>query len=366
MNPLRSGLGEDVLAPDPRNAGDGPLTAEGSVGTDGVGRDSADGAAGVGDGRPLDHEVVTVETPGADLNGTGDDPLDVVRRVAGPTDHHRARVLDTGRVGSVDDVGARDALAVDDRVPREAAGRHSARAESEDDHGWDREAMRDAEHLVDGSDDWRLPGWTKGLILGLVVVFVAAMLFAVLQPVRVLPRIRLAPGFALVDADGQTITSEDGRGAITLYTFVPAGCGARCDGVHTTMDEVASLADDIDLAGAEFRTVTLVMGADHTEAASDRDAAVPSGSTWVAVDGDALNNVVGLGFARPTDPSAFSPAFAIVDGWGMIRGEYRYSTLADDGEKLLRHIDILGSELRNDRGFASFVYEAAHAFQCYP
>ena len=60
------------------------------------------------------------------------------------------------------------------------------------------------------------------------------------------------------------------------------------------------------------------------------------------------------------------PSYAIVDGWGMIRGEYRYQTLADDADKLVRHIDVLGGELRNSGGIASFAYEAAHVFQCYP
>ena len=56
----------------------------------------------------------------------------------------------------------------------------------------------------------------------------------------------------------------------------------------------------------------------------------------------------------------------LVDGWGVVRGEYRYQTLASDVDKLLHHIDILGEELRNSHGAASVAYEAAHFFLCYP
>ncbi len=221
--------------------------------------------------------------------------------------------------------------------------------------------------MTNGSDDWRIPRWAKVLIVGLVVVFAAAMVFAFAQPIQVLPRIRLAPGYALVNDAGDSVTSEDARGAITLYTFVPADCGGDCADVHRTMSEVANrVTDGIDLGGAEFRAVTMVMNTDSDGAALMRADASDASGVWLAVDGADLNNVVGLGFSRPTDPAFFTPGFAIVDGWGMIRGEYRYSTLADDADKLVRHIDLLGSELRNDHGFASFVYEAAHAFQCYP
>ncbi len=202
----------------------------------------------------------------------------------------------------------------------------------------------------------------------MVVVFVAAMAFAILQPVQVLPRIRLAPGYALVDESGATVTSEAGRGVITLYTFVPTGCTADCESVHRTMTEVRDRVErGVDLGGTPFRLVTIVLGSAPAvdDVASDRTRA-GADWTWLAGTERQIENVVGLGFRRSTDADGFVPSYAIVDGWGMIRGEYRYQTLADDADKLVRHIDVLGSELRNDTGFASFVYDAAHAFQCYP
>lgn len=202
----------------------------------------------------------------------------------------------------------------------------------------------------------------------MVLVFVGSMAFAILQPVQVLPRIRLAPGYALTDQSGAAFTSEDGRGEITLYTFVPAECGERCDEVNTTMAEVRDrVVSDVDLAGARFRLVTVVLDPD-VDAATVTRAREAAGADWAWISGSAsqIENVVALGFRRSTSVDDFTPSYAIVDGWGMIRGEYRYQTLANDADKLVRHIDVLGGELRNDSGFASFVYDAAHAFQCYP
>jgi hypothetical protein len=202
----------------------------------------------------------------------------------------------------------------------------------------------------------------------MVVVFAAAMAFAILQPVQVLPRIRLAPGYALVDESGATVTSEAGRGVITLYTFVPADCGSDCGSVHRTMSEVRERVErEVDLGGTPFRLVTIVLAAAPSAEDVSRDRADAGADwTWLAGTERQIENVVGLGFRRSTATEGFLPSYAIVDGWGMIRGEYRYQTLADDADKLVRHIDVLGSELRNDAGFASFVYDAAHAFQCYP
>lgn len=204
----------------------------------------------------------------------------------------------------------------------------------------------------------------------MVLLAVAAMAFAVFQPVQVLPRLRLAPGYALVDQTGSTVTSEDGRGTISLYTFVPLDCGEECDGVVETMQQVGRrIATEVDLGPADFRLVTVVLDADPA-VADVRAAADAAGATedwvWLGASQRQLDNVVGLGFRRSSDPVDFRPSYAIVDGAGLVRGEYRYRTLTGDADKLVRHIGVLGSELRNRSPFNSFVYEAAHAFQCYP
>lgn len=204
----------------------------------------------------------------------------------------------------------------------------------------------------------------------MIVVALGAMAFAIFQPVQVLPRLRPAPGFTLVDQDGEPVTSEDLRGAITLYTFVPLECGAECDEVATTMRQVRAEAAGVDLEGVAFRLVTIVLDPDAEPAAVTAAAQAAHGDdepwTWLTGSGERIENVVGLGFRRSADPTEFAPSYALVDGSGTVRGEYRYRTLAADADKILRHLDVLGGELRNAGGFGSFVYEAAHAFQCYP
>jgi protein SCO1 len=201
------------------------------------------------------------------------------------------------------------------------------------------------------------------------------MAFAIFQPIKVLPRLRPAPGYALIDQHGERFTSEDARGVITLYGFMPLDCGAECDQVTGTMARVRdSIAERIDLGDVRFRLVTVVLDPDATAeqlaAAAARVGATndPADDGWVWLSGSEsqIQNVVGLGFRRSPDPATWSPSYAIVDGWGTIRGEYRYATRMDNAEKLERHLDVLGGELRNRTGFATFAYEAAHAFQCYP
>jgi protein SCO1/2 len=205
----------------------------------------------------------------------------------------------------------------------------------------------------------------------LALAVAGGIAFAVFQPVTVLARIRPAPGYALVDEHGVRITSEDARGEITLYSFVPLDCGDACDGITSTLREVRDrVPDEVDFDGRPFRVVTIVLAdeptVDEVAAASAAAGDVDDDWRWLAGAGSHVENVVGAGFRHPTDPEAFGPRYTIVDGFGTIRGEYRYQTLADDADKLVRHLGLLGAELRNASGFASLAYDAAHLFQCYP
>lgn len=198
------------------------------------------------------------------------------------------------------------------------------------------------------------------------------MAFAVFEPIQVLPRIRIAPGFALVDQSGATLTSEDGRGVVTLYTFVPAVCAEECDLVHETMAEVGERVEsEVDMGDAEFRMVTIALDtADPAElaAAAERSGADGERWRWAGAQPEALKPVVGGGFGVYYDEStgAFDRTYVIVDGSGLIRGEYTYATLASDTDRLTRHVGLLGAEIRNADGNTALLYEAAHVFLCYP
>jgi protein SCO1/2 len=211
----------------------------------------------------------------------------------------------------------------------------------------------------------------------MVPLVLAAFAFAVFQPVQVLPRIRLAPGFTFVDQSGAAFTSDAARGQVVLYGFAYGDCGAECESVRETMAEITARADaEIDLGDTELRLVTVSF-----DPVSDRDRLPELAEEWGA-DGEAwrwatgdnpelLRTVLTSGFElyhqQLADGSfAFDSRFVLVDGWGVVRGEYRYSTLADDADKIVRHIGLLGDELRNSNGVRSIAYEAAHIFMCYP
>ena len=211
-------------------------------------------------------------------------------------------------------------------------------------------------------------------ILGVVVASIFS--FAVFQPIQVLPRIRLAPGFALIDDAGASLTSEDMRGSVVLYHFSYLSCGVECAETEATLAEVTRRAADIDLDGRDFEVVTISFDPDRDtpdamrerldelEAPARRHLATTS-------DPDLLKTVIGSGFEtwyeEQDDGSfRFDPVFVLVDGWGVIRGEYRYQVLAQDADRISRHIGLLGEELRNSEGAASVAYEAAHLFLCYP
>lgn len=204
----------------------------------------------------------------------------------------------------------------------------------------------------------------------------AALAFAIIQPIKVLPRIRVAPGYALTDGRGESVTSETARGSLTLYTWAPVeGCGTDCDEIDATVREVRErVADEVDLGDTEFRVVTIALADDpgtaDLTAAEERSGADGDGWRWVGGDWDRIRTVVGAGFRRYADrlddgSYEFDPGFVLVDGNGVIRMEYRYRTLDSDADRIVRQLDTLGDELRYAHGAGALAYEAAHLFSCY-
>lgn len=213
-------------------------------------------------------------------------------------------------------------------------------------------------------------------VVPVALIILAAVAFAVFEPIQVLPRIRLAPGYLLVDQSAETITSEDVRGDIVLYNFGYSGCGEACASMNDTMREVQARLDEADVGDTDVRFLTVSFDPDTDtpdvlSGYADQMGADPE--IWRFATGDPvhLQNVVKAGFEayyeeRPDGSFMFDPVFILVDGWGVIRGEYRYQTSASDADKIVHHLDILGEEIRNSRGAASLAYEAAHFFLCYP
>ncbi len=135
------------------------------------------------------------------------------------------------------------------------------------------------------------------------------------------------------------------------------------------------VAEEVDLGEIDYRLVTIALDevTDATSLARAAERSGADGETWRWVGGSEseVKLVVGAGFERFYETNAdgtidFDPGFVLVDGNGVIRGEYRYQTLADDADKFIRHTQILAEEIRYGQGPASVAYEAAHLFLCYP
>lgn len=214
-------------------------------------------------------------------------------------------------------------------------------------------------------------------LYGLIALLVmGALAFKVFQPVQVVPRIRLAPGFSLVDQDGQRLTNEDLRGRFVLYNFSYSRCPEPCANLDDTMIEIQSRLDEAELGDIPITFVTISFDPQYDSApvlkayaeSVDADTAVWKFAT--TSNETLLKHIIGGGFEayyqpKEDDGYTFDPKFVLVDGWGIIRGEYRYQTLTPDTDRILRHIRVLAEEVRNSQGSATLAYEAAHFFLCY-
>ncbi len=204
----------------------------------------------------------------------------------------------------------------------------------------------------------------------------AALAFKIFQPVQVVPRIRLSPGFSMINQDGETVTNEDMRGKFVLYTFNYTRCPKPCGDINQTMQEIQDRLDEIDLGGidVQFITISIDPAFDTPEVLKAYAESLHADTDqWLFItepDLTLLKYVIGGGFKtyykEKNDGSfAFDRRFVLVDGWGIIRGEYRYLTLAPDADRILRHLGVLSDEVQKSTGTASLAYEAAHYFLCY-
>lgn len=213
-------------------------------------------------------------------------------------------------------------------------------------------------------------------VVPVALIIAAAVAFAVFEPIQVLPRIRLAPGYLLTDQGAAILTSEDVRGDIVLYNFGYSACGTDCAAMNATMIEIQDRIAEVDVGDTDVKFVTISFDAatdtpEVLQQYADSLGADPALWSFASGEPDHLANVVKAGFEayyqQKEDGSfTFDPVFVLVDGWGVIRGEYRYQTNASDTDKILHHLDILGEEIRNANGAATLAYEAAHFFLCYP
>ena len=169
-------------------------------------------------------------------------------------------------------------------------------------------------------------------VIGLLVL--SALAFKIFQPVQVVPRIRLAPGFSLTTQLGEQLTNEDLRGHFVLYNFLYTGCPEPCNNLNNTMREIQSRLGEIEIADIPIKFVTISFDPekDTPEAlAAYADAQDADPDLWIfatTTDLVKLKTIIGGSFEAYYEQQedgtfTFDPKFVLVDGWGMIRGEYR-------------------------------------------
>jgi protein SCO1/2 len=220
----------------------------------------------------------------------------------------------------------------------------------------------------------------RSLLYGLyslgALLVLGAISFKVFQPVQVVPRIRLAPGFRLIDQNGERLTNEDLRGRFVLFNFSYTRCPDPCYNLDQTMHEIQDRIDEAKLGDIPMTFVTLSFDPEFdtpTIMKEYADALGADSDQWkfaTSEEATLLKYIIGGGFEayynQKKDGSfEMSPKFVLVDGWGIIRGEYRYQTLTPDSDRILRHIGVLAEEVKNSEGAATLAYEAAHFFLCY-
>ena len=216
--------------------------------------------------------------------------------------------------------------------------------------------------------------WWVYLVLGLFLTAVIA--FNVFQPITVLPRITLSPGFLFTNQNGETITSEDFRGQLTLYSFSYADCADNCAQPLTEMAKIKSFIESEIPEDITVSLVTISLDPENDTPEAMQTALIEIGEegngrvSWHFLSGDPTKTryVVGGGFStyytEKEGQIEFDPHYYLVDGWGIIRAEYRHGP--PELDVLERDINLVTEEVRNSDGAGRVAYEAAHLFACYP
>lgn len=215
----------------------------------------------------------------------------------------------------------------------------------------------------------------NGLYTLIGVITISAFAFKVFQPIQVLPRMRLSPAYSFINQDGKTITSENLRGQFVLYSFTYTNC-QTCSKMSETMKEVQARLGEVDLGGIPVSFVTISIDPDRDTPAVLKEYGANLGANfdqWMFVttsNKSLLKTIVGAGFETYYEDKgngnfALDPGYVLVDGWGIIRAEYRYTTEVSDADRILRHMGVLADEVKNSKGTTKLAYEAAHLFLCY-
>lgn len=222
-------------------------------------------------------------------------------------------------------------------------------------------------------------------IILLSIPLVVLLWFAIFQPLLVLPRIGLSPGFGLTNQAGERLTSENLRGRIVLYSFTYTNCVDPCQDTTTFMQQARTAVATMDTRSIPVELVTisfdptrdtaqqLQMYAAQFEPADNQTSGIPVSPLppWHFLTGEEvpLKYIIGGGFGvyyqdEKDGTFTFDPTFVLVDGAGIVRAKYRNT--APDLAIIQRDIELVAKEAVQSTGATRMAYEAAHLFLCYP
>jgi protein SCO1/2 len=218
-------------------------------------------------------------------------------------------------------------------------------------------------------------------VLMVVLPLVAILTFLTYQRFQVLPRIGLAPGYLLIDQNGNRLTNETLRGSVTLYNFTQTRCTGKCPQTSGTLQAMQHLlvtnnpdsklddsANDVPL---HFVTIAYNPTVDTPDALRlYAEELKVTNERWHFATGDAaqLKSIIDMGFqaeyTQHADGTLFvEPLFVLVDGWGIVRA--LYPTATPDIDAIQRDIQLVLNEARNSTGVNRYAYEAVHLFVCH-
>ena len=217
----------------------------------------------------------------------------------------------------------------------------------------------------------------QGLVIGVIILLlIGVTAFVIFQPIKVLQRMYLAPGYALTDQNGDRLTNEDMRGHFVMYTFTYSGCREpECQQLDLVMKELQDRLDEAETADTPVSFVTISFDPEHDTPDVLRAYAEELGadtSQWSFVTGDPtrLKYIIGSGFSVYYDQKEdgswqFSPTMVLVDGWGIVRAIYNARQRPINVDNMIEHLTGLQEEVAASDGVGKLGYEAAHLFLCY-
>lgn len=205
-------------------------------------------------------------------------------------------------------------------------------------------------------------------LLGLVLWFTIA------RPVKVVPRIKPMPLFALADQYGLPINSSDLLGRQVVMNFTYTACGEDCAAQRAGLIALREALRADGRLGSQvvFLTISIDPARDTPPALQTYAAQLgASPETWLFATGAAdelkalIGGDLGIYYEQPDAAGAIKHEqnVLLVDSNGVLRARYEGAAL--NQAKMLRDIGMVSEELAST-GAMRQVYEASHIFLCYP